>query len=365
MADPDTRPMPETLAALAAQFRDFADHECTEDPLYVALCRAIAAAAPLLELMALAPATQSRPNLLLAALHERVLAGADHGLRAYYPSVGGTRAPDAALPARLAEFAAREHAALAAHLRTRSTQTNEVGRCAVLAPALAHLAARSGHGEFALLDFGSSAGLNLGVDAYGYDYDGPAGCFARGATPPAAPRIACHWRGAPAPDAAWRLVARDGVDPAPIDVLDAAELRWLQACLWPCHAARRARLDAAVAIARQAGRVVRREPDCIAAIGPWLAGLPAGVQPVLFNSWVLAYLPAAELARLRDAVAAHPTLAWLGAERAALRPPGLALPPAPALEAADRATLWTLQWQGRAEALAWSHGHGHWCEWLI
>lgn len=348
------------LDKLAAQFRDFADHECAEDPLYVALCRAIADAPELLAMVQLSPAGQQRPNLLLAALHERVLAGADHPWREYYPSVGGTRAPDAALPDRLRDFAARERDALEAHLRQRSTQTNEIGRCAVLWPALSHLAERSGARDFALLDFGSSAGLNLGVDAYRYD----CGAFTLGSAAADAPHVECRWLGAEPPRTDWRLVQRHGIDPSPIDVFDEAEVRWLRACLWPHHAERRARLDAAIAIARQAGRRVQHAADCIDAIEPWLASLPAGVQPVLFNSWVLAYLAPDEIERLRAVVTAHPRLAWISAERAALRPPGLTLSPAPALEDAQRATLWTLQWQGRAEALAWSHGHGHWCEWL-
>ena len=353
-----SHPATPTLDALAAQFRDFAAHECSEDPLYVALCRAVADAPELLALMQLAPAAQRRPNLLLAALHERVLATADHAYCDYYPSVGGTRLPDGALSKALGEFAARERGALELHVRTRSTQTNEIGRCAVLWPALSQLAACSGVSELALLDFGSSAGLNLGVDAYRYDY----GRFTLGATAPDAPSITCEWRGSEPARAGWRLAAREGIDPAPIDVFDEDEVRWLRACLWPHHAQRRARLDAAVAIARQAGRRVRREADCIAAVEPWLASLPASVQPVLLTSWVLAYLKPAQIERLRAVASTHPRMAWISAERAVLRPPGLALPPAPAKEAADRATLWTLQWQGRAQALAWSHAHGHWCE---
>jgi len=81
-------------------------------------------------------APQARPNLLLAALHERVLAGVPHDLAAYYPSVGGERAPDAALADSLHRFVRAERPRLLEHLRLRSTQTNEIGRCAVLWPAL-------------------------------------------------------------------------------------------------------------------------------------------------------------------------------------------------------------------------------------
>ena len=84
-------------AALAKHFSYFADHEVTDDPLYVALCRHVAARPDLLELMQHAPPTQRVPNLLLASVHDRVLAGVPHALREYFPSAGGTRAPDAAI----------------------------------------------------------------------------------------------------------------------------------------------------------------------------------------------------------------------------------------------------------------------------
>ncbi|MDC6168655.1 DUF2332 domain-containing protein [Paucibacter sp. XJ19-41] len=355
----------QTLDQWAAQYRHFAEVECPQDPLYVAICRSVADSAELLALMAEAPATQRRPNLLLAALHERILSGADHGLAAYYPSVGGTRLPDAELPDLLLDFVRRQRSALIAQLRSRSTQTNEIGRCAVLWPALQHISALSGRQDLALLDFGCSAGLNLGVDAYRYDYGG----FALGA-PAAAerPTINCEWRGdaAPPPPKPWRLQSRLGLDPAPIDVRDEAAVRWLRACLWPHDRERARRLDQALVLARTAAHPLRRAEDCLAEIEPWLDGLPAGVQPVLFNSWVLSYFEAGALARHRVAIERllrERGLIWLSAEAAALRPPALALPAA--CGAGD--TLWTLQWAAgvlRQAVLACSHPHGRWLRWL-
>lgn len=55
--------------ALARLFTYFADHECRDDPLYVALCRLIAARPPPLRLLQQASATQRVPNLLLARSH--------------------------------------------------------------------------------------------------------------------------------------------------------------------------------------------------------------------------------------------------------------------------------------------------------
>ena len=61
--------------------------------------------------------------------------------------------------------------------RTRSTQTNEVGRCAALLPALTQLAVdapgapHGGGRPLGLVEVGASAGLNLLVDRYGYEYE--------------------------------------------------------------------------------------------------------------------------------------------------------------------------------------------------
>lgn len=354
-------------SARAAQFRHFAEVECPQDPLYVALCQVIAEQPALLALMDHAPATQAKPNLLLAALHERVLAGVEHPLVAYYPSVGGTRMPDAALPALLLDFAQREQPALIAHLRQRSTQTNEIGRCAVLWPALSKIAQLTGRPDLALLDFGSSAGLNLGVDGYHYDY----GHFSLGApAAPDRPSVRCEWRGQVLPPALpWHLSDRLGLDLAPIDAHDEAAARWLRACLWPHDRERAVRLDRALASAQCANWSVLQADDGLATVPRWLDGLPAEVQPVLFNSWVLAYFEPAALAQFQTQMTRwvmERGLVWLSAEAPALRPPGLALPPLDG--SGESATLWTLQWSGdgllQQCALAWSHPHGRWVHWI-
>jgi hypothetical protein len=364
-------------AELASQLRHFGQHECTQEPLYAALCELAAGQPPLRALLAEAPPAQRKVNLLLAALHERVLAGTLPGLAAYYPSAGGARAPDAALGATLAEAVQREWPALADHLRHGATQTNEVARGAAIWPALGAAAAATGAQQLALLDFGCSAGLNLGVDAYHLRYQTDDGRWhARGA-PQDGQRaeIESRWLGeAPLPaDAPWRLGLRSGVDPAPVDVADPLRLRWLQACLWPHDARRRDRLARAAAQAAQLPRQLRQAADCIAEIEPWLRQLPAGLQPVLLTSWVLYYLPEPELARLRttvDRLALERGLVWIAGELPALSARHAPPPPLPRLppgEVAASATLWTLRWREAGavaeRALGWSHPHGRWVAW--
>jgi hypothetical protein len=366
------------IDALARLFVYFAAHECRDDPLYVALCRLIAARPAMLQLLQQASVTQRVPNLLLAALHDRVLAGSTHELCEYFPSVGGTRAADAALAAALDDFVATHADALQASITSRQTQTNEIGRCAILWPALCALAARGEKRHLALLDFGCSAGLNLGVDQYRYDY----GDFTLGAAQaPGVPTIACRLVGAAA--ASLRdsertrpnLVQRAGIDPAAVDVFDATQARWLRACIWPFDRERAARLDQALAIAQRERFVVRRCSDCTAAIEPWLDAVPAGVLPVVFNSWVLHYFDKAarqaHVAWMRELVQRR-GIVWLSAEGSHI---ALADAPLTALgdaqvsdDALAKGSQWWLTAPGDGAPtltlLARSHPHGRWLHWL-
>lgn len=360
--------------ALSTELRRFGREECRLEPVYAALCVIAAEDSRALALFAEAPPEQRKVNLLLAALHERVLAGAAPALAAYFPSAGGTRAPDANLATALDQTLASEWPTLLRHLREGATQTNEVGRCSALWHALGAVAQATGRRDLALLDLGCSAGLNLAVDQYALRYLTDDG------TPHdlAAPRdgrcaeIDTRWLGnAPLPDASgWQIVARHGVDPAPIDVNDHAGLRWLQACLWPHDALRRERLVRAARQLKALPITVTRSDDCIAAIEPWLATLPAGVQPVLITSWVLYYFNAEDLARLRttvDRLARSHGLAWICGDLARLSAQRAAVPPEPELppdEVGSTMTLWTLQLRDEERALAWSHPHGRWLRWL-
>lgn len=363
------------LAALAELLRRFGRDACHQEPVYVALCDCAAASERACALLAEAPPEQRKPNLLLAALHERVLAGAAPELAAYFPSAGGARAPDAELAAALAACLAREWPVLLQHLRHGATQTNEVARGAAIWPALGEVAAATGATSLALLDFGCSAGLNLGVDQLALRYvtddgrhhdRGPARDGRRA-------EVEARWLGgAPLPPGDWALSHRHGLDLAPLDATDPDDLRWLQACLWPHDGARRERLARAAAQMRTLPVTLQQADDCIAAIEPWLRTLPAGVQPVMLSSWVLYYFPADALARLRataDRLAQSHGLAWICGDLPQLsaQGPAPALPALPPDESAASATLWTLRRAldgGVVErALGWSHPHGRWVAW--
>ena len=369
----------DVLQTLADEWRRFSAVECTQDTLYVAICSLVAQSSDLLGLCLQTRPEQRRPNLLLAAIHERVLAGESHALSDYFPSVGGQRAPDAELGATLRDFVAQQQGPISAHLRHRHTQTNEIGRCVALWPVLAHIAQESGGAALALLDVGSSAGLNLGVDAYTLCYHcGGASVHVGGAPRTDVPLLRCELRGERSPldglgepVGGWRLSHRLGLDPMPVDVRDTDATRWLQACVWPCDLVRQQRLVLALELARQHGwQVQQTSPSCIEAIHTWLDGLPSAVQPVVLNSWVLCYFSDQERARHEQAMidlVRQRGVVWVSAETPSLRPTDMALPATPPHDSKG-ATLWCQvshhAGEVRQRALAWSHPHGAWLQWL-
>lgn len=350
--------------SLADELRRFAEVELPAGSLYAALCRVVAADDALRGLLAHAPREQQRPNLLLAALHDLVLAGSPHPLRDCFPDVGGDRQASGAELAPVLRAFCRDHEAeIVGRVRHRTTQTNEVGRCAVLWPALHAIAERTGCPRIALLDLGCSAGLNLGADRYGYAY----GDLVLGA-PGAELVIACELvgPGRPREVPGLSIVDRLGIDPAPIDLANEAEVRWLRACVWPHDRTRGIRLERALAIARHERWAVRREADCTAAAADFVAAQPEGVLPVVFNSWVLAYFSPAALERHREAMAqlVRRGAAWLSAESPAV--PIEVTPPAPHDRSKEHVegTLWTLSTARGTEVLARSHPHGRWLQWF-
>lgn len=359
-----------------------------EEPLYRDMCRLVARSPRWLALMDLAPPSRRFATLLLAGVHVQILAAHDRGeprqaLADYFASVAGTRSPDAALADAMDGFLEAHEATLRRVMASRCTQTNEIGRCTVLRPALAEIARLKGGRPLALFDFGTSAGLNLGVDRYHVDYLMPRGeTFSADTGLAGAPTLACRVLGTPPPlghlgHGAWRLTARAGVDLAPIDVNDDEAVRWLRACVWPSDRARAARLQSAIALARPARDPVHVADDGLAVLEAWLSILPEGVVPVLFNSWVLSYLTRDELVAHRDRVlrlVSERGLWWVSAEddqRCGVTT-GLQ-PPATPVEGEVRSaqvshTFWTLTRPSADgpvhQFLARSHPHGAWMEWL-
>lgn len=162
---------------LAETFEEFAAWAAGSSPLYRRLATGIAGDPDLLALAADVPEGRTPPNVLLAAVHYLLLAGREHPLGAFYPSVtDDPRDPTTTDPLPAFREFCRTHAEdLRPLLSTRRTQTNSVRRYAGLLPAFAFLD-RQMDDPPSLVEVGTSAGLNLLWDRYGYDY-GEAGRY--------------------------------------------------------------------------------------------------------------------------------------------------------------------------------------------
>jgi hypothetical protein len=346
------------VAALVEMFRDFAVGARQRAPLYARLADGIAADEELAALLLVAPSTQRQPVLLFACVHALLLGGPDHELARFYPNLTAEPERGDALPAFRCLCAERRDA-LDALLASRSTQTNEIGRCALLVPVLALLADEVG--PLAHVDVGASAGLNLLLDRYGYRYE-PGGEVGG----PSPVLLECGTRGPlPVPGTLPPIAVRVGLDRTPVDVHDAEATRWLEACVWPDQTDRLARLRAALQLARQADVDVR-SGDAVGGAALMADEVADGGHPVITNTWVLNYLTGdgrrAYLDSL-EALGARRDLSWVYAESPKLIPEL----PVPADEShRDKTVLTLVRWRDgerRVDHLAVVHPHGYWMHW--
>lgn len=370
------------VGEIAARFAAFGAEAVGRLPLYRRLCEAASTDLDVARRLLVARPDQQVPNLLLAAVHDVLLSGRPDPLAAWYGSV--TPHPRAVGPGDDDPWPDFRRLALGdvevdALLRTKATQTNEVGRCGALLPALAAISADApgaptgGGRPLSLVEVGASAGLNLMVDHYGYRY-GPTGPVI---APDAALVIDVELRPRSRPASPFtglavrvpHVVDRVGVDLEPVDIGNPGQARWLVACQWPEQPERVHRARTALALAHGDRPTVRRG-DALEATPELVRRTGRHALPVVLATWVLAYLGEARqrefMARL-DQVGAERDLSLVCAEQPE-RVRGLAVPPRPdGLPDGRPTALVRVDWRDghrRARRLADMHPHGTWLEWF-
>lgn len=249
-------------------YSEFA-REAGDSPTFVAWARGVADDPEVVDWIGTLPGIKQQPNLVFAAARR-------HGVPAPGPY------------AALREALLADDGTIRATILSHATQTNEVGRLATLLPVLARV-----EGPLAVVEVGASAGLNLTLDRWAYEWtladegdrvvrlepDGPPAGTLRSRVVGPAPLPAR------VPEVAWRC----GVDLNPLDVTDAEQTAWLEQLVWPEQDERRERLRHALAVARTDPPPVHR--------GNLLDELPRLVEEasahgtvVVLNSVVIAYL---------------------------------------------------------------------------
>lgn len=230
-------------------------------------------------------------------------------------------------------------------------QTNEAGRSSSFVAAL-HWLAGSTTGVFELNEIGSSAGMNLLIDRYGYDL---GGALSGPADAPCV--IRPDWQGTPPPATPFRISRVRGCDINPIDVRSEAAADRLIAYIWPEAHARFERMEAGIAMIRKSG------VDLVQAdAADWIAARlaepqEAGVTRVLMHSIVWQYIPNDRQAMIQRAMFAA------GAQATAERP--LAWIALETNRATFRHELKVRYWPGLGEAhlLGEAQAHGAWVRW--
>lgn len=271
---------------LRQRFLQFAESECAgSSELYYHLSLAIAEDVELLKLAEASRAGQPVPNLFFGAVHFLLHSSRDQRLAVFYPGLaaGATRGPGKAFPA-FKDFALTYRDRMADLLATRLVQTNEVRRSAYLFPAILHAARSLGNRPLALIEIGTSAGLNLLWDKYAYCYGERAGF----GYPESPVSIRSEFRGEiPGflselpPNVSHRI----GLDLNIVDTSIPGEAAWLRALVWPEHEERREMLEAALQY-RSRFALDLRTGDGFSMISDVISEIPDGNVPCVYHTHV-------------------------------------------------------------------------------
>ncbi|WP_090832436.1 MULTISPECIES: DUF2332 domain-containing protein [unclassified Bacillus (in: firmicutes)] len=229
---------------LSERFLQFAKKECRgSSELYEYLSMQIAQDDEVLYLCEHVQKGQPVPNLLFGAVHYLLLKGKDHTLKEYYQSlVKEPKSIECSFPI-FKEFCMTFKEEVISILQTKLVQTNEVRRCAYLYPAFCYIYERMKK-PLALVEIGTSAGLQLLWDQYSYSYGTGTTYGNRSSNVHITSEIRSSY------DPLLFLTAppvtqRIGLDLHVNDVSNEENFLWLKALIWPEHNERRELFDKA------------------------------------------------------------------------------------------------------------------------
>ena len=262
-----------------------------------------------------APLADALPLRIAGGIHALHLAGKEPGLAAIYDDRTGADQPGIDDAAIVAAAIHRHEAALLPWL-DGPPQTNEAGRSANFIAAMLWLADQGLPPRFECLEIGSSAGINLMLARYHYDLAG-----VQVGPEPGAIQFEPEWQGNPPPNHAIQIVSAKGCDVAPVDLTDPIQALRLKAYIWPEHAVRFGRLEAAVAEAHKAPPEIVRMNAADFVEGELARPQSVGTTRVVMHSVVWQYVPADQQARVTAAMEAagakatsERPLAWISLE---------------------------------------------------
>ena len=235
------------------------------------------------------------------AVHALLLSGTVHPLGEYYPSVReeSARPPDDDADTALTAFAHEYESAIRGLLESRLVQTNHVQRAVGLQLGLAAIAAQVEGAPAHLLEIGSSAGLVLQHDQYGYqlgerrfgDRNSPVQLVSVWRSPLAVPTSMRSRSSRPPPAS-----TSTQLDPA-----TEADRLWLGALVWPEDRHKAELLRGALPLASEKP-VVTLAGDAADLSPRWASALPAREPLIVFHCTTRMHVPIARRPAFDSAV---------------------------------------------------------------
>ena len=233
------------ITLISNRFTAFAIRECKGSSiLYEHLSKKIAADDDLLQLASYVRQGQPVPNLFFGAVHYLLLKGKNHELRKYYGSiVNSPREAVTAFP-YFKDFCLKYQHEIIRIIENKLVQTNEVRRCSYLYPAFCYIYEKTKR-PLALIEIGTSAGLQLLWDKYCYSYNSDEEVYGE---PLSDLKIGSEMHGAGAPFILKQsppVSTRIGIDLHINDLNNPDDYLWLKSLIWPEHAERNANFERA------------------------------------------------------------------------------------------------------------------------
>jgi hypothetical protein len=274
---------------LSQTFLTFAEKECKGSSLlYEFLSIKISKDDELLAICSYAGEGQPIPNLLLGAVHYLLLNGKDHSLKEFYPSIVSNPKSYEDSFEFFKDFCFKYRNEIESILKTRLVQTNEVRRCAYLYPVFCTIYEKVKK-PLALIEIGTSAGLQLFWDKYSYSY-GENDIYGN---IDSKLNITAEIKGENTPilhSTPPPVSTRIGIDLHTIDLNDKDEKLWLKSLIWPEHKERLFMFEEAASYIKE-DLVSLFDGDGISLLSKFVDNIPEDSVICIFHTHVANQIP--------------------------------------------------------------------------
>ncbi|MDM5224756.1 DUF2332 domain-containing protein [Cytobacillus sp. NJ13] len=274
---------------LSSRFKTFGQYECHgSSDFYEFLSYKIAGDEELLVLASEARDGQPVPNLFLGAIHYLLLSGKEHELKGFYPGlVENPRNPQESFQS-FKDFCRLNSQEIEEIVKEKLVQTNEVRRCAYLYPVFAWIFQQTKK-PLALIEIGTSAGLQLFWDKYSYSY----GTGETYGNPNANVHLTSEVKGAHVPifpPEMPPIASRTGVDLHINDLNNGEDFLWLKSLIWPEHQERRTLFEKAAQCVKE-NPISLIEGDGVELLTSLIEGIPDEHSICVFHTHVANQMP--------------------------------------------------------------------------